>query len=112
MTEVLTLDDLPWQAVRPRLTAGVSGKTLLTGATRVVLTRVAAGGRFAPHSDGYGHLFLVLAGQGRLQAGDAEYVLGPGSVVRIPAGETHGYRNTGEEELQLVSFNLPAGEEK
>ena len=98
---------LPWQPVRPELAREIFGKTLLDGATRMVLTRVAPGGGFAPHEDSYDHLFYVLEGSGLVSADDYEYSVGPGSIVHIAAGERHGYSNSGPDELLLISVNLP-----
>lgn len=108
MAEFFDDDSLPWQPVRPEITQGVSGKVLLAGPTRAVLTRVSPGGHFSPHQDSYAHLFYILAGHGEVTAGDTRRAIGPGSVVRIDAGEEHGYENTGEDELLLISLNLPA----
>jgi quercetin dioxygenase-like cupin family protein len=107
LAEFLEDDALAWQPVRPEITHGVSGKVLLAGPTRAVLTRVEPGGRFAPHCDPYAHLFYVLAGLGEVLAGEERRVVGAGSVVRIEAGERHGYENNGETDLLLISLNLP-----
>jgi quercetin dioxygenase-like cupin family protein len=107
VSEFLEDDSLAWQPVRPEITEGVSGKVLLAGPTRAVLTRVAPGGRFAPHRDPYAHLFYVLTGTAEVAAGEERRRVGPGSVVRIAAGEFHGYENSGMEELLLLSLNLP-----
>lgn len=107
MAEFLYLESIPWKAVRPEITRDVSGKTLFDGNAKAVLTRVAPGGRFAPHRDPYAHLFYFLEGEGKVLAGTEEREVGPGSVVRIRAGELHGYENSGKEELVLLSLNLP-----
>jgi len=107
MAEFLKDDALAWQPIRPDVAKGVLGKVLSAGPTRTVLTRVAPGGRFAPHRDPYGHLFYFLAGTGEVLAGEERHPVGPGSVVRISAGELHGYENGGPEELLLISLNLP-----
>lgn len=112
MAEFLDDDSLAWQPVRPEITQGVSGKVLLAGPTRAVLTRVEPGGRFMPHRDSYGHLFYILAGHGEVSAGAERRAVGPGAVVRIGAGELHGYENTGESDLLLISLNLPAQTDK
>ena len=98
---------LEWQPVRPGITAGVLGKALLDGALKVVLTRVEPGGRFRPHVDSYGHLFYFLSGEGALWVGGERAEARPGLVARIDAGVEHAYENTGEEDLVLVSLNLP-----
>jgi quercetin dioxygenase-like cupin family protein len=96
-----------WQPVRPELTAGITGKLLLDGATKVMLTRVAPGGVFRPHRDNYGHLFHILSGQALAKVEAQEYRLAAGMALQVDAGELHGYENCGEEELLLVSLNLP-----
>jgi quercetin dioxygenase-like cupin family protein len=108
MSHAFHLDDLAWEPVRPALTSGIFGKTLLDTGTKMVLTRVEPGGEFAGHVDPYGHLFYVLSGEGLALSGDREYPLKPGTVLQIPAGENHSYRNTGSEHLVLLSLNLPA----
>jgi len=101
------VDSLEWQPVRPDVAQGVYGKTILTGETKMVLTRVAPGGEFAPHCDAYGHLFYVLGGSGVVGVGTKEAPAGPGLIVRVAAGEEHWYRNTGKDDLTLLSVNIP-----
>ena len=108
MGNAFQLNDLPWQPVRPALASGVFGRTLLDSDTKVVYTRVEAGGGFAPHVDPYGHLMYVLSGSGLALSGGSEYLLTSGLVLQIPAGEEHSYRNTGSDQLVLISLNLPA----
>lgn len=107
MSSAFQLNDLPWKPVRPAITSGVYGKALLDASTKVVYTRVDPGGSFAPHVDGYGHLFYVLSGEGVAEAGGCSYRLEPGVVLQISAGEEHAYRNTGAGTLELLSLNLP-----
>lgn len=97
----------PWQTVRPGLTRGVSGKLLLDGSTRIVLTRVAPGGMFRAHRDRYGHVFHILSGRGVAQVEAGEYPLAAGMTLQIEAGELHSYENHGDEDLLLISVNLP-----
>jgi len=107
MSTSFQLDDLAWQPVRPALTDGVFGKTLLDTGTKVVFTRVEPGGGFAAHVDTYGHLMYVLSGSGLAVSGGSEYQLVPGVVLQIAAGELHSYRNTGADHLVLIALNLP-----
>ena len=108
MSSSFQLNDLPWEAVRPALTSGVFGRTLLDTATKIVLTRVEPGGGFAPHLDRYGHLMYVLSGSGLAVCSGCEFPLAAGIVLQIAAGEEHSYRNTGPEPLVLIAVNLPA----
>ena len=107
MGEIFSVEGLDWQPVRPDMTNCVYGKTLLEDGVKVVLTRVAPGGSFAPHCDPYGHLFFFLAGEGIVRVGEKEAGARPGVVIRVAPGETHSYENTGPDDLLLVSANLP-----
>lgn len=107
MGRVFDTESLDWQPLRPEAAEGILGKTLLSAGVKVVLTNVAPKGRFRPHRDSYGHLFYILAGEGRVLIGDDSFLLRPGSVVQIEAGENHAYENTGSDELLLISLNLP-----
>ncbi len=108
MDRFIDTANLPWTPVRPELTRGVFGRTLLDGPVKVVLTRVEAGGAFPPHRDPYGHLFYLLSGEAVIHASGEERRAGPGTSIRFDPGEEHGYRNEGPAELILLSLNLPA----
>lgn len=110
MGEVLDSDMLEWQAVRPDVSRGVDGKTLLAGDVKVVLTRVAPGGKVASHKDDYAHLLYFLRGEGLVWAGENRASARAGLTVRVPPGEPHGYENTGTEDLMLIAMNVPAPE--
>ncbi len=99
-----------WQPVRPEITQGVWGKSLLKDGVWVVLTRVAPGGKFAVHKDNYGHLFYFLSGEGVVQVGDSRVPAHAGLVVQIAPREDHAYENTGAGDLILISMNLPAAD--
>lgn len=107
MAKLVDHSQQDWQPVRADLTRGVTGKLLLAGPTRMVLTRVTPGGIFQSHRDSYGHLFHVLKGVGAFSAGEHEYQLTAGMSLQVAAGELHGYRNSGSAELLLLSLNLP-----
>jgi mannose-6-phosphate isomerase-like protein (cupin superfamily) len=107
---IIELTELPWQAIRPELTREVFGKSLLSSeltAVKAVLTRVGPGGEFASHRDAYHHLLYFLAGEGEGWLGEERYAIHPGMAVEVPAGVEHGYRNSGEEDLLLLTLNVP-----
>ena len=107
MGEIVDTVVLEWQPVRPDVVHGVYGKTLLADGVKVVLTRVAPGGRFSPHLDDYGHLFYFLSGRGVVSVEEKQFQVRPGLAVRVAAGEAHAYENTGPTDLTLISINLP-----
>ena len=106
MSEAFDVAALEWQPIRPDVARGVFGKTLLAGEVKIVLTRVAPGGRFDLHRDDYAHLFYFLSGQGIVWVDDQQYSVTPGLVVRVSAGDLHAYENTGEQDLTLISANI------
>jgi len=108
MTKSSDNDQQDWQPVRPDLTSGVSGKQLLDGPTKMVLTKVEPGGIFRPHRDHYGHLLHILAGEGVFTVEGEEHRLTAGMTLQIQAESEHGYQNCGPEDLLLVTVNLPA----
>jgi len=107
MGQIVDVTELEWQPVRPDAAHGVYGKTLLADAVKIVLTRVAPGGRFSMHRDDYGHLFYFLGGEGVVWVEGNRYPSRPGLLVRVAAGEPHAYENTGVEDLTLLSVNIP-----
>jgi len=107
MDSFIDTDFLEWQPVRPDVAQGVFGRIILDNGTKMVVTRVVPGGCFTPHCDGYGHLFYFLSGSGIVGVGKEEAPARPGLVVRVAAGEEHWYRNTGSDDLMLISANIP-----
>ena len=109
---IYDLDEREWVPLRGDFSRGVSGKPLVpAGLTevKVLWTRVAAGGEFPSHRDAYHHVFCFLAGEGSGWLADENYEIRPGRVVQVPAGVEHGYRNTGTQDLVLLTLNIPAG---
>ncbi|MDR3669900.1 MAG: cupin domain-containing protein [Holophaga sp.] len=109
MDEVFSLSNLEWKPVRPEITTGVFGKTLREGDLKAVLTRVVPGGKFRMHTDPYGHLFYFFGGEGLVWVAGERSQARAGVVARIEAGVQHAYENTGQEDLLLVSLNIPQG---
>jgi quercetin dioxygenase-like cupin family protein len=107
MSQVIQDSTLEWQPVRPEVTHGIVGRTLLADGIKVVLTRVMPGGEFKVHRDTYGHLFYFLSGEGMLRVNDREYAAKPGLVARVLPGEPHAYACIGSQDLMLISLNLP-----
>ena len=107
MGQIVDTRLLEWQPVRPDVTRGVEGKTLLAGEVKIVITRVIPGGGFLEHRDEYGHLFYFFSGEGMVSVGETQFEARPGVAVRVAVGEPHAYENTGPDEMLLISINLP-----
>lgn len=107
MSKVINLNSLEWRRVRPDVAQEVYGKTLLDNGVKAVFTRVAPGGGFAIHKDTHGHLLYFLTGSGTVIIGSDQFQAEAGFAVRVTAGDDHCYRNTGIEDLTLISINIP-----
>ena len=57
------------------------------------------------HRHPYPEVFIVESGQATFQIGDASFVVEGGNVVVSPAGEAHGFVNSGEGELRLTAIH-------
>jgi quercetin dioxygenase-like cupin family protein len=108
INRVSDISTMEWRPVRPEVTQGVFGKTLLDEKVKAVLTRVEPGGKFRTHADKYAHLFYFLCGEGTVQVGEKSFAAKAGVSVQVAAGEQHSYENTGKADMLLVSLNLPA----
>lgn len=71
--------------------------------------RVEAGVTTAWHRlEGIDERYLVVTGQGRVELGNLEATdVGPGDVVRIPAGCRQRIRTTGHEDLVFYAICSP-----
>ncbi len=107
MGEAFDVASLEWEPVRPDVTHGVYGKTLLADGVKIVLTRVAVSGRFDMHQDNYRHLFYFLSGDGLVWIQNKRFKAVPGLVVRVTTDEPHAYENKGNQDLILISVNIP-----
>lgn len=107
MSKIFDVSSVEWNPVRPETADGVLGRAMLDSNVKVVLTRVVPGGKFRTHADKYAHLFYFLSGRGIVWVGKDKYEARAGTVVQVDAGTAHAYENSGNEDLVLVSLNLP-----
>jgi quercetin dioxygenase-like cupin family protein len=107
---VYHLEASDWKRIRQELTKGIVGKALVPKGTKdidVTVTRVEPGGEFSLHVDPYHHVFYIFQGEGEVLLGEDVHPLGPQTVVDVPAGEVHAYRNKGDMEMILLTLNIP-----
>ena len=57
------------------------------------------------HRHPYPEVFIVESGQATFQIGDQSMVVEGGNVVTSPAGEAHGFVNSGDEELRVTAIH-------
>jgi quercetin dioxygenase-like cupin family protein len=75
-----------------------------------------AHGEFSPGAGGPPHrhtreseAFHIVSGEMRFEVGDDTFDSGPGSVVYLPVGVPHAFRNLGDEPCRFVLVVSPAG---
>ncbi|MHA2213132.1 MAG: cupin domain-containing protein [Candidatus Thorarchaeota archaeon] len=71
----------------------------------MTLTQVHPGGKFSSHRDEYDHVFYFIDGNGKGWIGEETYDIRPHRIVEVPAGELHGYENTSEKTMLLITVN-------
>jgi mannose-6-phosphate isomerase-like protein (cupin superfamily) len=60
------------------------------------------------HLQGISERYLIVSGQGQVEVGElAPTLVGPGDVVRIPAGLAQRITNTGEDQLIFYALCTP-----
>lgn len=65
--------------------------------------------REVPHRHDRHDLFVViLRGQGTMRLGDEERPVGEGSILYVPRGTVHAFRNTSEEPAAAYAVYAPA----
>lgn len=83
------------------------------GGLYVFEARVPPGGGPPPHiHHAEDEIFYVLRGAVTFFADGAERSLGPGSLVHIPRGTAHTFRNSGGVEALMLVMTTPAGLEQ
>lgn len=69
---------------------------------------IEPGGRTPRHSHDWEHEVYVLAGDGTVAGEEGETPLKPGSVVFVPGGEMHNFKNSGVEPFRFLCM-VPLG---
>ena len=88
--------------------APVGGRRLLSpadaGGWAASLTTFGIGGRLNWHTHGSEQFLFVTEGRGIVATKDREYVITPGCVVYIPAGENHWHGATPESSMTHLNI--------
>ena len=93
---------------------------------QILLSTEATGGKIsvimASHEPGEGppdHLhyaqeecFFVIEGTYELTAGNVTRTIGPGTIVYLPRGVVHRFRNVGVTTARMLDWGLPGGQDR
>ncbi|QRP48553.1 cupin domain-containing protein [Amycolatopsis sp. FDAARGOS 1241] len=115
MDYVLAPSDVVWNKIDNPRVPGVGfafSESVIdedyTGVYSAQLGLIGPGGSSKPHRDPYNHAFYFVKGTGSVHIGQQTWDLEPGTIVKIPRGEVHGFENTGDEDLVfLVVYDPP-----
>jgi mannose-6-phosphate isomerase-like protein (cupin superfamily) len=69
------------------------------------VTRTPSGRAVELHTHPYAEVFLLLEGRGRWTVGEDVVELEPEQILVVPPETSHGFRNTGETPLLVVSLH-------
>ena len=83
-------------AIRHLVSAGTGSSELYAGEQWL-----EPGERVLRHTHPVEEVLIFTGGAGEVALGDAVTPVGPGVTVYIPAGEVHGFRNTGAGRLEV-----------
>lgn len=108
MVALVSINDLP---LLNGPTGIMPGRHLLEGAKfglhnlTLVLGENAPGTGAPPHHHEYEEIFVIHSGRGRYTVGATTVEAGPGDVIVIPSGVTHGFVNHTEEPLRHTAIH-------
>jgi mannose-6-phosphate isomerase-like protein (cupin superfamily) len=71
----------------------------------IFVTRTPPGAAVELHVHPYPETFLLLEGSGRWTSGEEVVELGPEQILVVPPETPHGFRNTGDAPLLVVSIH-------
>ena len=72
----------------------------------VIVVDDAPGRGPALHRHPYEEVFVVLEGEADFTLGDERRVVRGGEVVVAPAGQPHGFTNSGDGQLRMVNIHV------
>jgi quercetin dioxygenase-like cupin family protein len=103
MIETIDWDAAPREKVRP----GVERAAFRGDNSILVMNWLSPGMEPRPHSHPFDQVACILRGRMRFIVGDEVLEVGPGSVVRIPAGVQHCGETIGDEVVMNLDVFSP-----
>jgi mannose-6-phosphate isomerase-like protein (cupin superfamily) len=98
---VLEQDELPWSVVARELVGADHGIGIC-----VIFVDAEPGRGPSLHTHPYEELLIILEGQATLDDGAAKREVEAGDIVLIPAGQPHGFVNSGDGQLRQIDIHV------
>ncbi len=96
---------------RPDVTELITGFSILNGLNgiydlKIIYSEVEQNGIFRLHTDNYDHIFFITYGKLLFNVDNKEFEITSGQILNIREGQIHGYRNTTDETVTLLTINI------
>jgi quercetin dioxygenase-like cupin family protein len=72
----------------------------------LIIVDAAPGRGPSLHTHDYAEIMIVQEGTGTFTDGVTSHEVGAGNIVVIPAGEPHGFKNTGDGPLKQIDIHV------
>jgi mannose-6-phosphate isomerase-like protein (cupin superfamily) len=99
--KVIRNDELPTSGASPEFVGADHGVGI-----SVILVEAAPGRGPSLHRHDYPEVFVVLDGQATFRSADEQVDVSAGHMVVVPAGEPHGFTNSGDKTLRQVAIHV------
>jgi quercetin dioxygenase-like cupin family protein len=100
--KVIRNDELPTSGASPEFEGAEHGGVGIS----VILVEAAPGRGPSLHRHEYPEVFVVLEGQATFRGGNDQVDVPAGHMVVVPAGEPHGFINSGDDTLRQVAIHV------
>lgn len=74
----------------------------------ITMVDIEPGAKQRLHNHPEVQVYIIIAGEGKMQVGDETQAVQTGDCVYIPTNQMHGLENTGDSTLSYVSAATPA----
>jgi mannose-6-phosphate isomerase-like protein (cupin superfamily) len=98
---VVNQEELPWSVIARELVGADHDSGLC-----VIFVDAEPGRGPSLHSHPYEEVLIILEGQAALDDGDGKRDVAAGDVVLIPAGQPHGFVNSGDGRLRQIDIHV------
>jgi mannose-6-phosphate isomerase-like protein (cupin superfamily) len=93
-------EGLPWSNIANEFVGEDHGVSIT-----FLVVDASVGRGAALHKHPYDEVIIVLEGEGTLDDGSQEQVVGPGDIAVIPADQPHAFTNTGDKSLRQIDIH-------